>query len=91
MKTPNVQNNFECLDWGDSSEQALLGPGCSQQFLLSQFIVQCCELSPLLVIPGHFTSWATCCCYTKRCMPSFVRKRKGVTVKADMGKGKLYP
>lgn len=65
MKTPNVQNNFECPDWGDSSEQALLGPGCSHQFLLFQFIVQCCKLSPLLVIPGHFTSWATCCCYTE--------------------------
>lgn len=27
----------------------------------------------------------------QRCMPSFVKKGKAVTVKADVGKGKLYP
>ena len=32
-------------------------------FFNSLFSVVNCP--PLLVIPGHFTSWATCCCYTE--------------------------
>lgn len=57
-------------------------------FFNSLFSVVNCP--PLLVIPGHFTSWATCCCYTEM-YAFFCKKGKSSDCESWHGKGEAIP